>query len=93
MAETTDIRVRTEILADLWLDYRDSEDFKDFIEYNDLGLPIAYAIANSIVDTSPMAEQFINESFRLLIAVLKLEDTGFNNLNDMLDAAEQNLEE
>ncbi len=37
------------ILSQLWLDYRDDEEFTDFIEYNDLGLPLAYAISNDIV--------------------------------------------
>ena len=32
------------ILADLWINYRDDEQFQDFIEYNDLGLPLGYLI-------------------------------------------------
>lgn len=88
MADTTDFSAKTNILADLWMDYRDDENFKQFIEYNDLGLPIAYAIDNGIVDVSPMAEQFINESFRLLLAALGLEDEGFDNINDLFARAE-----
>jgi hypothetical protein len=92
MADTTDFRIKTEILADLWMDYRDDEAFKDFVEYNDLGLPLAYAISNGIVDTSPMAEQFLNESFRLLLASLGIEDEGFENLTDVLTLAENKSE-
>ena len=88
MADTTDFSAKTNILADLWMDYRDDENFKQFIEYNDLGLPIAYAIDNGIVDVSPMAEQFINESYRLLLAALGLEDEGFDNINDLFARAE-----
>lgn len=88
MADTTDFSAKTSILADLWMDYRDDENFKEFIEYNDLGLPIAYAIDNGIVDVSPMAEQFLNESFRLLLAALGLEDEGFDNINDLFARAE-----
>lgn len=73
------------ILSDLWLNYRDDEEFKDFVQYNDLGLPLSYAIANGIVETNPIAENFIGESFDLLLAGLGVEDTGFETLDELLD--------
>jgi hypothetical protein len=88
MADTTDFSAKTNILADLWMDYRDDEDFKDFIEYNDLGLPLAYAVDNGIVEASEMAERFIDETFRVLLSSLGLEDEGFDNLNDLFARAE-----
>lgn len=75
---------KAEILADLWLNYRADEEFQDFVEYNDLGLPLAYAIANDIVSSTPTAEKFVNETFELLLAGLEVEDTGFDNLDDLL---------
>jgi hypothetical protein len=85
MAETT-YAAKLEILGQLWLEYRDDEQFSDFVEYCDLGLPLAYSISNSIVETSPMAEQFVNEAFSLLLAGLGIEDdTGFENLEELLD--------
>jgi hypothetical protein len=76
------------ILADLWLNYRNDEEFQDFIEYNDLGLPLAYAIANDIVKSTEMAEQFVAETFDLLLAGLEIdEDTGFETLDDLLSEA------
>ena len=32
------------ILGELWMDYKSDKYFKDFIEYNDIGLPIAFLI-------------------------------------------------
>ena len=29
------------ILAELWMNYRDDEDLEDFVEYNDLCVPLA----------------------------------------------------
>jgi hypothetical protein len=84
---TTTFFSRTQILSELWLDYRDEEKFKDFVEYNDLGLPLAYAIANKIVNETPTAEKFIDETFDLLLAGLGLEDTGFEFLDDLLEVA------
>jgi hypothetical protein len=73
----------------LWLKYRTETDFEDFVEYNDLGLPLAYAIANDIVKSTDMAQRFIEETFDLLLASTGLEDTGFDNLDHFLGAAEK----
>jgi hypothetical protein len=87
MADVTPFENRAGILADLWQDYRDDEDFQDFIEYNDLGLPLAYAVANNIVEPNKLVEQFIDETFRLLLLGLEIkEDTGFETLDDVLSA-------
>lgn len=75
---------KASILAELWLNYRDDEEFQDFIEYNDIGLPLAYAISNDIVKSTEIAERFINETFELFLAGLEIEDTGFEDLNDVL---------
>ena len=80
---------KVNILADLWLNYRDDEQFSDFIEYNDLGLPLAYAYANGILtQIEGQAEVFIDEAFSLLLAGLELEDTGFDGLDQLLDSEE-----
>ena len=81
---TTTFSNKALILADLWLNYRDDEEFRDFVEYNDLGLPLAYAIANNIVKETPTAEKFVGETFDLLLSGLGLEDTGFELLDDLL---------
>ena len=74
------------ILADVWLNYRNDEQFEDFAEYNDLGLPLAYAITEGIVKTTEIAQGFIDETFDLLLAGLSIDDTGFDNLDEMLSA-------
>lgn len=75
---------KCDILAELWLDYRGEEDFQDFIEYNDLGLPLAFAISQDIIKTSPRAEGYINEAYDLLLAALEIEDGEFDTLDDVL---------
>ena len=81
---TTPFSNKCEILGELWLNYRSDETFDDFVEYNDLGLPLAYAIANDIVKPTDMAKSFIEETFDLLLASMDLEDEGFDNLDDLL---------
>lgn len=85
---TTPIENKTAILADLFLNYRDDEEFTDFISYNDIGLPVAYAIDNQIVKGTEMSDQFINETFELLIGALGIEDIGFETLDEMFTEAQ-----
>jgi hypothetical protein len=66
------------------MNYRNDEEFEDFIEYNDLGLPLAYAISTEVVKSTDLAEKFIDETFDLLLAGLEIEDTGFESLDDLL---------
>lgn len=80
----TSYEAKADILADLWLNYRNDEDFTDFIEYNDLGLPLAYAISNGIVESTQLAKAFIDETFDLLLAGLEIEDTGFEDFDEVL---------
>ena len=81
----TPFLTKTYILGELWLNYRNDPEFKDFIEYNDLGLPLAYAMAEGIVEKTDLASNFINEAYDILLSALGVEDTGFDTLNDLLD--------
>jgi hypothetical protein len=93
MSETTStpFSSKCEILAELWVTYKNESDFEDFIDYNDLGLPLAYALAYGIVEPTELSEKFINETFDVLLAIYGLEDTGFESLNDIVNLANDNL--
>ena len=82
---TTNFISKCNILSDLWMDYRADDQFADFVQYNDLGLPLAYAISEGIVEKTEASSTFINEAFDILLAALSLEDTGFETLVEMLD--------
>jgi hypothetical protein len=85
MSDTTSIETKADILADFYVEYKGNEQFADFFSYNDLGLPIAYALSNGIVGNTKIAEGFINETFELLLEVLGVgDDTGFDTLDDIL---------
>lgn len=80
----TDFLTKCNILADLWLNYRDDEAFIDFIDYCDLGFPLAYAIANGIVETTDKANSLVEETWQLLLEMLNVEDTGYHSLDELL---------
>ena len=76
---------KTEILSELWMNYRNDVDFVDFIEYNDLGLPLAFAFASDIATPTEMGTRYVEETFSLLLEALEIEeDTGFETLDDIL---------
>lgn len=78
------------ILGQFWIDYRDDEELKDFIEYNDLGLPMAYLLSENLVLPTPLAEKYIEETFELFLSVMEVTDEeleGVDDLTALLDIA------
>ena len=75
------------ILADLWMNYRTEEEWEDFVEYNDLGLPLAYILENGIAVKNDESVKFINETFDLLLGAVGIEvDQGFEDYEELLEA-------
>jgi len=96
MAETS-FENKVGILSYLWLHYRDHEDWKDFIAWSDLGLPLAYMLENEIVaipseedeGTFSHATGFINETWDMFLTKAgALEDTGFDDIEEILGTDE-----
>jgi len=85
---TTTFSNKCEILGELWMDYREDEEFQDFVEYNDLGLPLAYMVASGIIATpTEKAEDIVNETFDLFLGSMSIKDIGFETLPDVFDVA------
>jgi hypothetical protein len=66
------------------MNYRDDEDLQDFVEYNDLGLPLAYFLMNEIVLPTSQSELYINETYDLFIASLQVADKEWESLDEVL---------
>jgi hypothetical protein len=84
MAEGNIFQNKITILSELWMNYRDDQELEDFINYNDLGLPLAYFLMNEIVLPTEQAEVYINETYDFLIASLTVEDKQWESLDEML---------
>lgn len=80
------------ILADLWQNYRDEDEFSDFIEYNDLGLPMAYLLREGLVaEITEEGQLYINETFNLFVTALGLNSEEIEDgtsLDKLLDMAQ-----
>lgn len=81
----TSIDKRAEILANIWMEYRDTGDFDDLIAYGDLGFPLAYAITYEIVQATDQTTALINELFDLFLESIDVEDEDFDSLEEILD--------
>ena len=71
------------------MNYRDDEQLKDFVEYNDLGLPMAYFLMNELVLPTKQSEVYVNETYDLLVASLGAEDIGFESLDELLNSIQE----
>lgn len=82
------------MLAELWTNYKNDKNFEDFFEYNDLGLPLAFAISSNIVESTPIAKTYIIETFDLFCEALGLDtDDEFESLDDMFELQAENEED
>jgi hypothetical protein len=71
------------VVGQLWIEFRNDEDFEAFMEYNDLGCPLAYMIAEGIVkEVTPLGEEMINETYKMLLALLEVEEEELAILED-----------
>ena len=85
---STPFESKAEILSDFWLNYKDDVAFLDFVEFNDLGLPLAYALSNNIITKTEAAKQLIDDTFKNLLADLEVEkDSGFESLSELQEVA------
>jgi hypothetical protein len=90
MADTTGYEIICEILADVWMDYRDDEAFTALMEFADIGFPLAWAISNGVVPNTDQAEDFVRNTWDLLLKTLNVQDTGFESMTDLFDTSELN---
>jgi hypothetical protein len=84
MTEYEDI---IDILGELVSFHKQDERFKHFIQSNDLGFPLAYLSREGLCEIIDDGERYVLETWGLFIKFLGIEDTGFNDLSEVLDAS------
>jgi hypothetical protein len=82
---TTTFDNKALILGQLWINYKAEDEWVDFFVYNDLGLPLAFAFAEGIINHTPTLEQYVNETWALFLEGLNTQDTGFESLEDLIE--------
>jgi len=62
------------ILGELHFTYGDSKEFKSFVEFNDLGLPLAFLTREGlIVELSNDGRRYVVDTFDMFIESLKVD--------------------
>lgn len=94
---STDYMSKVNVLATFWIDFSAEEglegfdgsfeDLFDFVEYSDVGLPLAYMEANEIATPTQQGRDFIDQTFAGLLSLLGVSDDGFESLEEMLKKA------
>ena len=85
-----DIADKAGLLGQLWIDYREDDNFSSFIEYNDIGLPLSYVVAEGLVPgLTPLGEDYIDETIEMLFKLLEITEDEVDqlpkiNLNSVL---------
>ena len=71
----TDFVTQCLILGQLYANYKEEKDFKAFIEYNDLGLPLAYLTAQGlVVEVSDDGRRYVIDTFEMFIKSINLTE-------------------
>jgi hypothetical protein len=87
---TTPYNTKYAILSQLWTDYKSDKQFKDFFEYNDIGLPLAFMLDQKIVESTPIAQVYVEETFALFCEALTLDDEEeWDDLDMMLSVLDE----
>lgn len=74
---------RCSILSELWMEHRSDPGLSNFMEHNDIGLPLAFAVAEELVLPSDVAMNLINQTFEMFLSSLGASDEGYNSLDDL----------
>ena len=79
-----DFADKTGILAQLWIDFREDENFSAFMSYNDIGVPMAYYVAEGLVSgLTPLGEQYIEETIDMMFKLLDITEAEVDDLHEI----------
>lgn len=74
------IETKAFILGELYSNYRDDKGFREFIEYNDLGLPLAYFMSEGLViEMSVDGIRYIEETWELFFTSLGVNEENITD--------------
>jgi len=79
-----DFADKTGILGQLWIDFRDDDNFSAFMDYNDIGVPMAYYLAEGLINgLTPLGEQYVEESLDMMFKLLEITEAEVDGLEEI----------
>ena len=89
MSNPTEFDVVCEILGEIFVSYKDDARFIDTLEFADLGFPLAYSIANGIVESTSIAKEFILDAWDIILKENNLEEEEFFSPADFFEVLDE----
>jgi hypothetical protein len=86
---TTNFSNQIEILGEFYQNYKEDKKLKDFLDFNDLGLPLAYFASENLCQISDDGMRYIAETWEMFLLALDIKDEGFTTLQELFDLAEK----
>ena len=86
---TTDFSNQIEILGAFYIDYREDSELKDFLEFNDIGLPLAWLCREGLCEINEDGKKYVAESWEMFLIALGIKDEGFENLGEVFAKADR----
>ena len=63
------------VIGTLWIEFRKSDEYADFMSYNDLGCPLAYMYSSGLVkELSDQGIAMISETFNMFLELLDVTE-------------------
>ena len=91
-----DFETLCKILGELYTNYGDSKEFRGFVEFNDLGLPLAFLTSEGlIVELSDDGRRYVIDTFDMFVASLKVDHDDIMEgmtLDELLEIASSEQE-
>ena len=79
----TDFSKQVEILGQFYMSARDNKEMSEFMEFNDIGLPLAYLASEGLCDISDDGKKYVAESWEMFLLAMGITDEGFENLGEI----------
>ena len=80
-----DIRTKAEILVQFTQDEFNSEEYEEFFDYNDLGIPLSIAIVQDMVILTDAGEQLLEETWIELCNLFEADpNSEYETIDDLV---------
>lgn len=72
---------KVEVIGKLWVEFRNDKDFSGFMQYNDIGCPMAYMVAEGLIkELNPIGEQLIAETFTMFLNLVNVTEEEIDSV-------------
>lgn len=83
-----DIKTKCEIIEEFILNQSEivafSDDIEEFLELNDVGIPLAQSVSYNLASLTPEGEEMVEDTWMHMCALLAVDPNGeYEELNDM----------